>query len=397
MPWMPSREQLDRAQVGFLNSEFENRNNRSNTWVVGYAGSGKTVLLVHLLQMLKEDSDRNHLHKTFGVVAFTRALGDLFRTGFRELGITGVPIMTQFELRRNPQHFDYIFCDEIQDMSPETLSLIKSSGTKVISAGDSNQSIFGKDLMTDTPTVRGDQPVAVLGATKKELNIIYRLTRSIIEAVKQLMPHMARNWTAREDLTHEDVVISLRKCISRDSECDYVYSDAKRCVERGERTAILFPHHTDILDFVNHVLESNGKNAWREQQNRYGRPDYSILNSYLSRQGIPIMYVGNNYGSLYEAQQNNKIIVMTYSSSKGLDFENVYMPFVNRGLFITQDADLDRATFMVAMTRSSKILTISYTGLPSEYVNTFRDGCYFIDESLQQGNNNEDDDDDDIF
>ena len=386
MPWMPSRELLDGAQIRFLNSEFENRNNRGNTWVVGYAGSGKSVLLVHLLKMLKDDSDRNHLNKTFCVVAFTRALGDLFRTGFRELGITGVPIMTQFELRRNPQHFDYIFCDEIQDMSPETLTMVRSSGTKIITAGDSNQSIYDKDLMTATRTVRGDQPVAVLGATKKELNIIYRLTRSIIEAVKRLMPHMAQNWTAHEDLTHEDVVISLRKCISRDSECDYVYSDAKRCVERGERTAILFPHHKNILEFITRVLVSNGKLPWIEQQNQYGsKPDYSILNSYLSRQGIPIMYVGNSYGSLYEAQQYNKIIIMTYSSSKGLDFENVYLPFVNRGLFITQDATLDRATFMVAMTRSSRILTISYTGLPSEYVDTFRDGCYFIDESQQQG------------
>ena len=94
-----------------------------------------------------------------------------------------------------------------------------------------------------------------------------------------------------------------------------------------------------------------------------------------------MMYIGNSYGSLAEAQRKDLIIIMTYSSSKGLDFENVYMPFADRGLFITTDAQLDRVTFMVAMTRSSHYLTVSYTGLPSEYIDAFRANCHFTDEA----------------
>ena len=369
-------EKLDTAQKGFVDGYTS-----GNTWVLGYAGSGKSILLVHLLKRLKDESDRNHRGQTFGVVVFTRALGDLFRTGFKELGINGVPIMTQFELRHSTQYFDYLFCDEIQDMSPETLSMVKSSAQRVIVAGDSNQSIYAEDRMTKTPTVTGDQPVTVLGATKKELNIIYRLTQSIIAAVKKLMPHMSQNWTAKEDLTKVDVQVELRKAINFEKECEFVYEDAKKCCSRGERTAILFPLHKKILLFVQQVLRSHGKNPWPVVNDNYGNPLYSELNSYLKRQGIPMMYIGNNYGSLDEAQKNDMIIIMTYSSSKGLDFENVYMPFVDQGLFITQNPKLDRATFMVAMTRSSHYLTLSYTGLPSEYVGAFKDNCHFTDEA----------------
>ena len=376
--WMIPYEKLDPAQKDFVNNYDASSGNK---WVLGYAGSGKSILLVHLLKRLKDESDRNHNGETFGVVAFTRALGDLFKTGFQELGISGVPIMTQFDLRRNPQYFDYLFCDEIQDLSPETLAMVKSSAKRVIAAGDTNQSIYGLDPLSQTRPVKGDEPVTVLGATKKELNIIYRLTQSIIAAVKKLMPHMSQNWTAMEDLTRVDVQIELRKAINLEKECAFVYEDAKKCCSRGERTAILFPKHDKILFFVNQILRSQGKTPWTVVNDSYGKPNYAVLNSYFARQGIPMMYIGNNYGSLSEAQQKDLIIIMTYSSSKGLDFENVYLPFAERGLFITTDAQRDRVTFMVAMTRSSHYLTVSYTGTPSEYIDAFRDNCHFTDEA----------------
>lgn len=380
--WLPPYERLDVAQREFINGYT-----LGNTWLLGYAGSGKSILLVYLLKRLKAESDLHHLGKTFGVVVFTKALGDLFRTGFNELEITGVPIMTQFDLRRSPQFFDYLFCDEIQDMSPETLAMIKGSAKNVICAGDSNQSIYARDPLTNTPTIQGNQPVTILGASKTELNIIYRLTHSVIDAVRALMPRMSENWAAMEDLTNVDVQIELRKAISQERECTFVYDDARECCSRGERTVVLFPHHNKILFFVNTILHNQGKKKWDPVNDQWGKPNYYMMNAYLENQGVPIMYIGNNYGSLSEAQQNDKIIIMTYSSSKGLDFENVYMPFVENGLFITQNPVLDRATFMVAITRSSHYLTLTYTGLPSEYVKTFRNQCHFTDEAIIQNRN----------
>jgi superfamily I DNA/RNA helicase len=54
------------------------------------------------------------------------------------------------------------------------------------------------------------------------------------------------------------------------------------------------------------------------------------------------------------AESNKDIIVMTYHSSKGLDFDNVFLPFLNNSLFISPYNE--ETLFMVAITRSKKNL-----------------------------------------
>jgi superfamily I DNA/RNA helicase len=51
---------------------------------------------------------------------------------------------------------------------------------------------------------------------------------------------------------------------------------------------------------------------------------------------------------------------MTYHSSKGLDFSNVFLPFLSWDLYI--DRYKPDTLLMVAMTRSKKNLCLSYTG-----------------------------------
>ena len=375
--WIPSYELLDPVQ-----REFVEGYHGGNVCLHGYPGSGKSILLVYLLRRLKQE----HPEKTYAVISYTHALADLFRTGFNELGMDAVPVMTPFELQRSNRMFDYIFCDEIQDLSPETLSMIKSKARDyMIAAGDTNQSIYSLDPLSNTPPIHDiHQAATILGATTTHLNIIYRLTRSVIEAVKMLMPQMANNWTAMDDITHEDVQIKLRKASSLVSECRYVYDKALENCSNNERTAILIPTHKEILKFVNQVLENNGKLPWTFVQNSFGKPDYNRLNDYLRSQGIKMMYVGNSYGSLYRAEQEDLIVVMTYASSKGLDFKNVYMPYLKHDLWITTNARKSLTTFMVAMTRSSLRLMMSYQDVPSGYIQPFRGSCSFFDETQAQ-------------
>lgn len=377
--WIPRMDKLDPVQ-----REFINNYRGGNVCLHGYPGSGKSILLVYLLRRLLQEQP----NLDYDVVSFTHALADLFRTGFHELGMGpySVPVMTQFELKNNNRMYDYIFCDEIQDLSPETLRMIKSRARKsVIAAGDTNQSIYSKDPLFNTPTIIGNQASQVLDATVVELNIIYRLTRSVIEAVKRLMPKMAANWTAKNDIEHADVQIRLRKEASVEDECRYIYTNALEVSSNEERTAVLLPTHKEIITFVNQVLVNNGKTPWSVRNNAYGsKPDYDAMNTYLKAQGIKMMYVGSKCGSLYQAEQQNLIVVMTYASSKGLDFVNVYMPFLTRDLRITQDAEKSKTTFMVAMTRSSLRLMMSYTDKPTEYLSSFSDTCSFRDMTRNQ-------------
>jgi superfamily I DNA/RNA helicase len=95
---------------------------------------------------------------------------------------------------------------------------------------------------------------------------------------------------------------------------------------------------------------------------------------------------------------SDKIILSTYHSSKGLDFDKVFMPFCNLGRHIPEE---DPRLFMVAMSRSRKDLTLSYTTCMNSFIRTFsnnKEVCQFIDfEELAKdsGNLNNLDDEDD--
>ena len=66
---------------------------------------------------------------------------------------------------------------------------------------------------------------------------------------------------------------------------------------------------------------------------------------------------------------------MTYHSSKGLDFDNVFMPGLNQSLYITPNELLNRVLFMVAMTRSRKNLYLTHSGTRSAYLSNFVGEC----------------------
>ena len=101
------------------------------------------------------------------------------------------------------------------------------------------------------------------------------------------------------------------------------------------------------------------------------------MNTYLKANGVKIQYVGNGYGSFSE--NDRRIILMTYHSAKGLDFDNVFIPFANNNLYISPDEGMAKTLFMVAMTRARKNLYISYYGYPSDYLDAFSSNCSHID------------------
>ena len=152
---------------------------------------------------------------------------------------------------------------------------------------------------------------------------------------------------------------------------------ATKAVNVGDTAAILIPSAQKIIYFVNLALRHAGKSAWEGITNQYGKPDFGAMNTYLKANGVKIQYVGNGYGSFSE--NDRRIILMTYHSAKGLDFENVFIPFANNNLYISPDESMAKTLFMVAMTRSRKNLYISYYGYPSDYLDSFKSNCAHID------------------
>lgn len=355
---MVEYDKLDNDQKDFVDNEI---NKQGNIWVKGFAGSGKSVLILHAVRQ-KLASNPN---LKVCIVVFTHSLIDMFKTGMNELNMTHVPIMTYHKFKKGYDNYDYIFCDEVQDLPANVLREMNNRSKAVYVAGDSNQSIY-QDVVS--PPEIG----SILNARPFVLTRIYRLTRSIINAVSKMLPNLDI-FGAKRDMTKRDVEIRLFKADDESEEINYVWEKASEAAANGYSSVILLPQHHNILNFANTLFRNKGKQTWSLVKNNWGKPDYSSLNRHFSTQGIKAQYVGNSYGSFELAAKRNHVIIMTYHSSKGMDFENVFLPFLSSDTSIAySDGD---TLFMVAMTRSKTNLYITYSGRLHSFVKRFESSC----------------------
>lgn len=366
MAWMIREDQLDTDQREFINNESKRA---GNIWVKGFAGSGKSVLLVHSLKdILKKEPNAK-----IAVVVYTRSLIDMFNTGMGELGLPRtIPVMTYYEFFEGRSQYDYIFCDEVQDLPSRVLHAMKNRARKVIVAGDSNQSIYESDPKWNDPVVDPEQVGDIINARAFSLNMIHRLTRSIISAVQKLLPRM-NIFGSRRDTTKIDVEIRLCEATSENEEVNYVYNESQKGASVGDTCAVLLPTNKSIQKFANLVLSNIGKPVWKEKLNNWNRPDYGDLNRHFRVNGIKMQFIGSGYGSLKDAQDRKDTILMTYHSAKGLDFDNVFLPFLNNNLSISPRNE--ETLFMVALTRSRKNLYLTYYGYTHDLIDSFKDDC----------------------
>ena len=105
---------------------------------------------------------------------------------------------------------------------------------------------------------------------------------------------------------------------------------------------------------INHLL------LYWYLKNDFNKKDFGNLNDHLLRNKIPMMYIGQGYGSLEFADKNNKIILMTYHSSKGLDFDHVFLPMLGENIYLP--IEKAETLLFVALSRSKSNLLISYSG-----------------------------------
>ena len=362
--WMIREDQLDPDQRDFINIESRKK---GNIWIQGFAGSGKSVLLLHKLREVLEKEP----NASICIIVFTHSLIAMFEAGMKELNIKqDIPVMTYFQFKKSlyngdyKYQFDYIFCDEVQDLPREILSLMKDWGVSVIVAGDANQSIYDEAPGLNVPVIQLGEIELLLSARPFTLNIIHRLTKSVIALVEKLLPDI-NIWKAKRDLTKQDVNVRLAKADNLEQEVKYIYQEAIKAVNVGDSSVILLPHQKLIVKFANEILSQNNITIWQESKNQYGRVDYNQLNTYLDNYNIRMNYIGNGIGSLIDASENKKIILMTYHSSRGLDFDNDFLPMLDEGnMWFPPEKYNDnklKTLFMVAMTRSKKNLYLSYT------------------------------------
>lgn len=368
--WFVPEDRLNPDQQRFLaNVDI----NRQNVWIKGFAGSGKSILLVHVARKVLAAKPNARI----ALIVYTQSLVEMFKTALRELSkdpryrqLRGIPVMTYFAFMSSSSSYDYILCDEVQDLTPRVLNKMYERSAHLVVAGDSNQSIYKEDPRWRETTVNISQIPSLIHGNDFELTIIERLTDSIAKAVRALT-HL-NIFGSKRNLNTTDTKVTLCKASSPSNEVSYVINNATRVTQRGYTAAILVPTQKKIVEFVNSALQSLGKSTWNSTTNEYGKIDFGAMNAHLRNQGVRMQYVGNGYGSFKD--NTDYVVLMTYHSSKGLDFDYVYIPYCDRGLWISYDNS--KTLFMVAMTRARMNLYITYSGYSShEYVQSFASEC----------------------
>lgn len=372
MPWIIPENKLDTQQRSFLDTVDITR---SNVWIKGFAGSGKSVLLVYVAKKILSRTPSSRIL----MVVFTQSLVEMFKAAFNELGLR-VNVDTYYGFMKGSTSYDYILCDEVQDLTPRVIREMNSRCNHIVVAGDSNQSIYESDPRWREATVSSSEIARLINGNPFELNIIHRLSRSIIDAVQRFLPRM-NIFSSMRDMTKSDTQIRLCEAPSMQKEVGYIMEQAVKAVNQGYTVGVLIPTQNKILEFVNKALSEAGKPEWTAQTNNWGKIDFGAMNRYLQNQGLKLKYVGNGYGSFDES--DHKVIIMTFHSAKGLDFDYVFIPFANSSMFISADESLAKTLFMVAMTRSRQNLYITYYGYPSDYLDSFKSNCAKIDISSQ--------------
>ena len=231
----------------------------------------------------------------------------------------------------------------------------------LIIAGDAAQSIYGiVPVFNERPANKSEignsiQPVV------KPCSMIYRLTKSVINVIKNVFVDLIRDKTYNGK---EDSEIRLYKAEDIVEETLFCWNESEMINQTrpSEINAILIYKRDHIVYFVNEVLKSKGKEEWIPKKIKRGTReeyDFDSLNNHLAKSNIPLMYVGSKHGSLEEADQKNKVVIMTYHSAKGLDFDAVCLPYIQVDLSVTAN---EEALMLVALSRAKRDLFITFTG-----------------------------------
>lgn len=334
-------------------------------WVQGAAGTGKTIVLCHIVRRL--EAARHGLSVVF--LTYTHALKGMIEQAVRDSG-SDAPVSTYLSFLKGAGHFDVILLDEVQDVESSHLEALRRRCRHLIIAGDCEQRIYDSGM---------DEGVidATIHCEKRRLLELFRITKFIVKAARAILPDTV---LVEGDVKKiRDANASVTRFSDPQKEARWAFEEALAMARPKYPAVILLPHHGAILAFCRNLatdldIASTGPHIQIEK----GKiQNYDQLNAHFAHHDVPVRYFGNSFGSLTDANERPLVFIMTYHSSKGLDFDVVHMPGLSSDIEIMRftprmlDKDtLERRLFFVAMTRSRERLLMSYSGqTPHELVN----------------------------
>ena len=349
MEWLVPYTKLDNEQLGILQSFKASPG--QNLWITGYAGSGKSVLLIHLLMAIKEKNSRARV----AVVGYTHALLDQLKTGIPFEFRANTEIFTPYQFERSSMVYDYVLVDEVQDLKHEFFIGLNNRRCNVVAAGDTNQSIYDNACPED-------DIIDYLDLNIHRLNIIHRLSRNARTLAAPFCEDRAGFMSASMGSSVElkPKVVSAK---SYDDELSWVATRSTDYAKKDYHTAILLPTHNDIKYFLRNLCTHyNVKSGFVRDMvpGEWPIHYYNEINMGLRNAGLPVRYLGNGAGTLKDRTDSKKVIIMTYHSAKGLDFQVTFLPFLTSERTMPAGNTPAETLFFVALTRAREQMFLSY-------------------------------------
>lgn len=339
--WMVKESELDDDQLNVLFGTFN-----KSCIVAGCAGSGKSVLALIKAQRIQKECGDN-----YKIIVFTKALCKYMNSGRKELGLTNDfyyyeewkykrDVSGRYAKDENGNRIpymppaDYIIVDEIQDFSDsEIREFLNATKKNFFFFGDTAQSIYDNIGRKTTVPVEGIS--SMLSADTKvknwELYRNYRLPLPVAKVVQyvgvDLPPFIESTYKSKET--------SVPRFLKYDDEESQIKA-IHDIIAKNNMTdvAVLLPSNERVIDVYNRLKALGG--------------NYEL--KYNDKENFR-----NNQDNLNFESSNPK--VMTYHSAKGLQFETVFLPFIN----YFSDTKTNRKSLYVAMTRTYRNLYVLFS------------------------------------
>jgi len=380
LTWFKKAAEISQLQRRMIDTVVERVNTTPDGaafWVQGAAGTGKTIVLCHVAREL--EAGQSNLRIMF--LTYTHALKGMIEQVVKEAGSNAEVSTYKRFLYSDTSSYDVILLDEVQDVSRKDLLELRHRCRHLVVAGDCEQRIYddwvSEEVIDET-----------IHCEKSRLRELFRITKFIVRAVKSVLPDATLDESVVQKI--RDANASVTRFANARREARWVFEEAIAMARPGYPAVILLPHHEAILHFCWELaVDMDIANSGPKIPVSNGKiGDYNALNRHFEFHNVAARYFGNGIGNLSDADARPLVFIMTYHSSKGLDFDVVHLPFLRSDMQIVRYApkmmdrqDLERTLFFVAMTRSRERLMMSYSGqAPHPFVDGLpRDAVVFSD------------------
>lgn len=341
MSWMVTRHQLDAAQIRAIDLVLD----EGNYYVKGEAGTGKSVVLAHAAMLYK----RQHPEAKICALTYTNALVACLNEGLDGKGVDCMTIHKFMKLPKN-RKYDLVFIDEVQDLEPDWAQQILVRGKKFVLFGDFAQSIYVRDSGLKKGEEQENELQDIFTVREViELTKDYRLPKNCRSLVQTIFPD--REFQATPWRLMANAQIPLFRADSWEEEMKFVVQKARTHAVAGSPAVILFEEKRAIFHFFHTILEDYTSEGFKLDN----------VNDLLEKYNVPIRFLGNRIGDFKEGDKKPLTYVMTWHSSKGLDFETVILPNLAK-------SPCRANPLYVALTRARRNLVLTYSGKQNDQI-----------------------------